>query len=55
MNSTEVLEEFERLLRRELTEYETRMITRAYILGLVNGVNLADEESKHVMKEVENE
>lgn len=55
MNLAEVLEEFENLLRRELTEYEYRMIRRAYILGLANGVNLAVEESKHVMKEVENE
>ena len=46
MNLTEVLEEFENLLRRELTEYETRMITRSYILGFANGVNLAVEESK---------
>lgn len=44
MNLTEVLEEFENLLRRELTEYEYRMIRRAYILGLANGLELGLKE-----------
>ena len=44
MNVNDVLQEFRDLLHRELSEYETRMITRAYILGLANGVSLASKE-----------